>query len=159
MAGCDNPDPERPRIGAVNTGAVFVSPELRIPRDELSFRASKSGGPGGQHVNTSSTRVELLWNVRRSRALSEEQRARLVAKLETRLDGEGELRVVSSEHRSQTRNRDAAEERLTRLVRAALAVPKTRRRTRPTRSGIEKRLQSKKKESAKKRARRERDFD
>ncbi len=143
----------------MNTGAVFVSDELRIPRDELSFRASKSGGPGGQHVNTSSTRVELLWNVRQSRALSAEQRGRLLAKLETRLDGEGVLRVVASEHRSQTRNRDEAEERLTRLVRRALVVPKVRRPTRPTMGGVEKRLRSKKVVSAKKRSRRERDFD
>jgi ribosome-associated protein len=143
----------------MNTGAVFVSDELRIPRDELAFRASKSGGPGGQHVNTSSTRVELLWNVRRSRALTEEQRSLLLTKLATRLDGDGELRVVSSEHRSQARNRDAAEERLTRLVRRALVVPKVRRATRPTMGGVERRLKSKKIEGAKKKARRERDFD
>jgi ribosome-associated protein len=143
----------------MNTGAVFVSPELRIPRDELAFRASKSGGPGGQHVNTSSTRVELLWNVRRSRAVSDEQRRRLVTKLATRLDGEGELRVVASEHRSQSRNREEAEDRLVNLVRRALVVPKVRRPTRPTKGGIEKRLRSKKELSAKKKARRERDFD
>lgn len=143
----------------MNHGAVFVSPELRIPRDELAFRASKSGGPGGQHVNTSSTRVELLWNVRRSRALTDEQRQLLTAKLATRLDGDGVLRVVASEHRSQTRNRDAAEDRLTRLVRRALLVPRVRRPTRPTVSGVERRLRSKKVMSAKKRARSERDFD
>lgn len=143
----------------MNHGAVFVSPELRIPRDELAFRASKSGGPGGQHVNTSSTRVELLWNVRGSRALTDEQRQLLTAKLATRLDGDGVLRVVASEHRSQTRNRDAAEDRLTRLVRRALLVPRVRRPTRPTVSGVEKRLRSKKVMSAKKRARSERDFD
>lgn len=143
----------------MNHGAVFVSPELRIPRDELAFRASKSGGPGGQHVNTSSTRVELLWNVRRSRTLTDEQRRLLTAKLATRLDGDGVLRVVASEHRSQTRNRDAAEDRLTRLVRRALLVPRVRRPTRPTVSGVEKRLRSKKVMSAKKRARSERDFD
>ncbi|HEX7939260.1 MAG TPA: alternative ribosome rescue aminoacyl-tRNA hydrolase ArfB [Gemmatimonadaceae bacterium] len=143
----------------MNSGAVFVSEELRIPRDELSFRASKSGGPGGQHVNTSSTRIELLWSVRNSRALTDDQRARLTAKLGTRLDGDGGLRIVASEHRSQARNRDEAEERLAKLVRRALVVPRVRRTTRPTRSGIEKRLESKKREGAKKRARRERDFD
>lgn len=143
----------------MNTGAVFVSEELRIPRDELAFRASKSGGPGGQHVNTSSTRVELLWDVRRSRSLSNVQRELLTARLASRLDGDGVLRIVASEHRSQARNRDEAEDRLTRLVRRALVVPRVRRPTRPTRSGVEKRLSSKKKEGAKKRARRERDFD
>jgi len=143
----------------VNSGAVFVSDELRIPRDELSFRASKSGGPGGQHVNTSSTRIELLWSVRNSRALSDDQRARLKSKLDTRLDGDGVLRIVASEHRSQARNRDEAEDRLATLVRRALLVPRVRRPTRPTRGGIEKRLASKKRDGAKKRARRERDFD
>ena len=143
----------------MNSGAVFVSDELRIPRDELSFRASKSGGPGGQHVNTSSTRIELLWSVRNSRALSDDQRARLKSKLDTRLDGDGVLRIVASEHRSQARNRDEAEDRLATLVRRALLVPRVRRPTRPTRGGIEKRLASKKRDGAKKRARRERDFD
>jgi ribosome-associated protein len=141
----------------VNGGALFVSPELRIPRDELSFRASRSGGPGGQHVNKTSTRIELIWNVRTSRALSEEQRSLLTAKLATRMDSEGEVRIVASDHRSQTRNRDAAEDRLSRLVRAALAVPKARRKTRPTRSGVEKRLQSKHAHSKIKRARKVRD--
>jgi ribosome-associated protein len=143
----------------VNSGAVFVSEELRIPRDELSFRASRSGGPGGQHVNTSSTRVELLWDVKRSRALSTAQRDLLLTKLSTRMDGEGVLRVVASDNRSQARNRDAAEERLTALVRRALVVPKVRRKTRPTMGGVEKRLRSKKVISAKKKNRRERDFD
>lgn len=143
----------------MNQGAVFVNDELRIPRDELSIRATRSGGPGGQHVNTAATRVELLWNVRRSRAPSEEQRARLLGKLGSRLDGEGVLRIVASEHRSQTRNRDEAEDRLTRLVRRALVVPKRRRATRPTRSGIEKRLQAKRERSEAKRVRRTRDFD
>lgn len=143
----------------MNTGAVFVSDELRIPRDELSFRASRSGGPGGQHVNTSSTRVELMWNVSRSRVLSPEQRERLLTKLATRIDGDGVLRIVASENRSQARNRDAAEERLAALVRRALVVPKVRRKTRPTIGGVEKRLRSKKVLSNKKKARRERDFD
>jgi ribosome-associated protein len=143
----------------MNTGAVFVGPELRIPRDELAFRASKSGGPGGQHVNTSSTRVELLWNVRRSRSVSSEQRTLLLSKLSTRIDAEGELRVVASEYRSQSRNRDAAEDRLANMVRRALQVPKTRRPTRPTKGGVERRLESKKIAGAKKKSRQLRDFD
>jgi ribosome-associated protein len=143
----------------VNPGAVFVNDELRIPRDELSIRATRSGGPGGQHVNTAATRVELLWNVRRSRATSEEQRTRLLDTLGRRLDGDGVLRIVASEHRSQSRNRDVAEDRLARLVRRALVVPTPRRATRPTRSGIEKRLRAKRVRSEKKRQRHARDFD
>jgi ribosome-associated protein len=143
----------------VNSGALFVSPELRIPRDELSFRASRAGGPGGQHVNKSSTRIELIWNVRSSRVLAAAQRSRLTSKLATRLDSEGILRIVASDSRSQARNRDAAEDRLARLVRLALAVPKPRKKTRPTRGGVEGRLRSKRELSEKKRDRRVSDFD
>jgi ribosome-associated protein len=143
----------------VNSGALFVSPELRIPRDELSFRASRAGGPGGQHVNKSSTRIELIWNVRSSRVLAATQRSRLTSKLATRLDSEGILRIVASDSRSQARNRDAAEDRLARLVRLALAVPKPRKKTHPTRGGVEGRLRSKRELSEKKRDRRVSDFD
>jgi len=143
----------------VNSGALFVNPELRIPRDELSFRASRAGGPGGQHVNKSSTRIELIWNVRSSRVLAAAQRSRLTSKLATRLDSEGILRIVASDSRSQARNRDAAEDRLARLVRLALAVPKPRKKTRPTRGGVEGRLRSKRELSEKKRDRRVSDFD
>src|SRR3954447_13580713 len=94
---------------------IVVSPTLTIPASELTFRATRAGGPGGQHVNTSSTRIELLWNVERSRTVTEDERARLREKLASRLDGDGFLRVVSSEHRSQARNRDAAAERLAAL--------------------------------------------
>ena len=97
-------------------------------------RATRAGGPGGQHVNTSSTRVELSWNLERSRAPSEEQRARLREKLASRLDADGNVRVVASSFRSQLRNREDAEERLVALVRRALQVPKVRRKTKPHRA-------------------------
>lgn len=142
--------------------ALEVAPGVHIPRTELTFRATRSGGPGGQHVNKSATRVELVWNVAESRALTDEQRGRLRAKLGARLDGGGTLRVVASESRSQTRNRADAERRLVALVRRALAVPKARRRTRPSRSAVEGRLHAKKKLSEKKRERsprRAQDFD
>lgn len=135
-------------------GALVVDEDLRIPRHELSFRASRSGGPGGQHVNTSSTRVEVLWNVLHSRVLSDDQRRRLQAKLASRLDGDGNVRVVGSAYRSQARNRDDAEERLAALIRRALVVPKARRKTRPSRAAVERRLQSKKRASDRKRDRR-----
>lgn len=143
----------------MNSGALFVSPELRIPRKELDFRASRAGGPGGQHVNKASTRIELVWNVRESAALDAGQRARLTEKLAARLDSAGAVRVVASEYRSQARNRGEAEERLARLVRRTLLVPKARRATRPTRGGVESRLQQKRELSEKKRERRTRDFD
>lgn len=131
-----------------------VNDTVVIPRDELSTRASRAGGAGGQHVNTSSTRIELLWNVGTSRALTEEQRERVLQKLSSRLDSERSLRVVASDRRSQLQNREAAEGRLAELVRAALVVPKKRRPTKPSRAAKQARLDSKKRLSDKKRERR-----
>ena len=131
-----------------------VNDTVVIPRDELSTRASRAGGAGGQHVNTSSTRIELLWNVGTSRALTEEQRERVLQKLSSRLDSERNLRVVASDRRSQLQNREAAEGRLVDLVRAALVVPKKRRPTKPSRAAKQARLDSKKRLSDKKRHRR-----
>lgn len=139
--------------------ALVVNRHLSIPRHELGFRASRAGGPGGQHVNTSSTRVELSWNVEHSRALSPDQRTRLREKLASRLDGAGSLRVVASASRSQVRNRQDAEERLVALIRRALVVAKPRKKTRPGRAAVESRLRTKQKTSEKKRERRARDFD
>jgi ribosome-associated protein len=139
--------------------ALIVDQSVSIPRFELTFRATRAGGPGGQHVNTSSTRVELLWNVERTRALSDQQRSRVREKLASRLDGDGNLRVVASAYRSQARNREDAEERLAALVRRALAVPKARKKTRPSRAAVQSRLDSKRLKSNKKRERRDRDFD
>lgn len=138
---------------------LTVDTSLSIPRSELSFRATRAGGPGGQHVNTSSTRIELLWNVRESRALTEEERARLETKLASRLDADGNVRIVASAYRSQARNRADAEERLSALIRHALVVPKQRRKTKPGRAAHEARLDSKRKQSVKKKERRQRDFD
>ena len=135
-------------------GGLVVDANLQIPRSELSFRASRAGGPGGQHVNTSSTRVELLWNVQRSRALDSDQRARLCEKLAARIDGEGNVRVVASANRSQLRNREEAETRLATLVRRALVVPKARKKTRPTKGSVEARLRAKKEHSRRKQNRR-----
>jgi ribosome-associated protein len=131
-----------------------VTARVAIPRDELVARATRSGGPGGQHVNTSATRVELLWNVRQSRALNNAQRERVMERLATRLDAGGMLRVVASEHRSQRRNREAAEARLADLVRRALAVPRTRVPTRPSAAAKQRRLDDKRKRSERKRDRR-----
>ena len=133
---------------------VRVNESVVIPRDELAARASRSGGAGGQHVNTSSTRVELVWNVAASRALTDEQRDRLLQKLSSRLDGERNLRVVASDRRSQRQNRESAEERMAELVRHALIVPKKRRPTKPTRAAKQARLESKRRISDKKRERR-----
>ena len=131
-----------------------VTPGLAIPRSELEYRATRSGGPGGQHVNTSSTRIELLWDLSGSQAITEEQRERLRARLVSRLDADGRVRVVASTHRSQRQNRREADDRLAALIKYALHVPKKRRVTTPTRAAKEKRLAEKKRRSEIKRERR-----
>jgi ribosome-associated protein len=133
---------------------LVVNERVAIPRSELVYRATRSGGPGGQHVNTSSTRIELLWNFARSRALDDASRARIAEKLAGRLDAEGNVRVVSSDRRSQQQNREAADERLAELVRRALVVPKARKKTKPPRAAKEKRLADKRHRSDRKRQRR-----
>lgn len=142
----------------MSDGDVVVSRTLTIPRSELTVRASRAGGPGGQHVNTSSTRIELLWDLTHSTVVSAEERARLTAKLAARLDAEGMVRVVASDRRSQAQNREAAAERLASIVRQALVVPKKRRKTRPTAASRERRLAEKRVRSERKRNRR-RDLD
>ena len=131
-----------------------VDDQVSIPASELDFRATRAGGPGGQHVNTSSTRVELLWNLRTTRALSDEQRERVQQRLASRTDADGFVRVVSSESRSQLRNRESAEARLAEMIRRALVKPRKRIPTRPSRASREARLQDKRKRSEKKRMRR-----
>ena len=133
---------------------LAVNESLSIPRTELDVRVSRSSGAGGQHVNKTSSRVEIFWNVLGSRALTDEQRSRLREKLASRLTTEGSIRVVASDMRSQSRNRELAEERLADLVRRALIVPRKRRATKPTRAAKEARLDSKKRHSTKKRDRR-----
>ncbi len=139
--------------------SLHVNPELSIPRHELDVRVSRSSGAGGQHVNKTSSRVEIFWNIAGSRALDDDQRARLLQKLSSRLTTEGSIRVVASDMRSQTRNRELAEERLAELVARSLVVPKKRRATKPTKASKEARLESKRRQSSKKRERGERSFD
>jgi ribosome-associated protein len=143
----------------VTRDALLVSQSLSIPRAELAFRASRSGGAGGQHVNTSSTRIELLWDLTHSASVTDAERERLLSKLASRLDAEGFVRVVASARRSQQQNREEAEERLAQLVRQALVVPKTRKKTKPGRVAKEKRLSEKRRHAERKQNRRQRDFD
>ncbi|HEU5170945.1 MAG TPA: alternative ribosome rescue aminoacyl-tRNA hydrolase ArfB [Gemmatimonadales bacterium] len=138
----------------MSAAALEIAPGVSLPASELEYRASRAGGPGGQHVNTSSTRVELVWNVATSAALDEDQRARVLARLGHRLDSAGRLRLVSGAERSQLRNRANVTERLRRLVAEALVPPKPRKRTRPTAASKARRLESKRRRSALKRSRR-----
>lgn len=140
-------------------GRLYVNARVSIPAAELTVRASRAGGPGGQHVNTSSTRVEVTWQVTASTALSPEARERLLAMLASRLDSTGTIRVVAADTRSQAQNRTLATERLAALVRQTLVIPKARRATKPTRGSKEARLDTKKRRSAQKRDRRVRGDD
>lgn len=116
---------------------------LVIPDAELTERFSRAGGPGGQGVNTTDSRVELRWDVAGSAALSEGQRERLLARLDSRLS-DGALVIVASEHRAQLQNRAAARARLAMLVTDALAPPPpARRATTPSRAAKQRRLDAK----------------
>jgi ribosome-associated protein len=137
-----------------DANVLEISPELSIPLGELEYRASRSGGPGGQHVNTSSTRVEIWWDVAGSSAPTADQRARLLQKLAARLDSNGRLRLVSSGTRSQLRNREEVTERLRDVVAAALVVPKKRRPTKLSWTAKAARLEAKRRRAATKRERR-----
>lgn len=126
-----------------------------IPPHELSFRATKAGGPGGQHVNTSSTRVELWWNAMGSPSLTAVERGLMLTVLGHRLDGDGWLRLVSAATRSQLKNREAVTKRFHGLIAHALVPPTPRRKTKPPRSAGERRLKEKKQRSATKAKRRQ----
>jgi len=135
-------------------GPLLVTRDLTVPEAELTWRFSRSSGPGGQSVNTSDSRAELSFDVQRSGVLPEHLRARALARLSGRLV-DGVLTVAASEHRSQLQNREAAEQRLAQLLREAVAPPAPPRRpTRPTRGSQERRLEAKKQRSQVKRGRR-----
>ncbi|WP_285136804.1 alternative ribosome rescue aminoacyl-tRNA hydrolase ArfB [Microbacterium sp. lyk4-40-TSB-66] len=133
---------------------VRVTSALVIPAAELSWRFSRSSGPGGQGVNTADSRVELMWDAAGSAVLSPVQRERLVDRLGARLI-DGVLTIAASEHRAQLRNRDAARERLAAIVADAVRPPAPpRRATKPTRGSKERRLQAKQRRTDVKRMRR-----
>jgi len=124
-----------------------VSPSLTIPAQELQWKFSRSSGPGGQHVNTSSSRVQLTWNVSESLTVSDDQRAMLLTRLGRRMVA-GAITVTVQEQRSQLRNRESAIESLAEIVRGALAPPAPiRRATRPTRGSARRHLAAKKQRS------------
>lgn len=132
---------------------VQINPGLNIPRSELIYRATRAGGPGGQHVNTSSTRVELSWDVGSSASIDEAQRARIREKLVNRIGEDGWLKLTSASSRSQHQNKEDVTQRFARLLEQALRIPKPRKRTKPSKASKEKRLQGKKRQSQKKQMR------
>jgi len=138
---------------ADRSGMLRVSPTCSIPLAELTWRFSRSGGPGGQHANTSDTRAEVRFDVIACSTLGPRQRARLLERLGP------EVRVVASDERSQARNRDLALERLAARIETGLRVEPPRHATRPTRGSVERRLAGKKRQADRKAGRRPPDLD
>ena len=135
-------------MAVISDGGLRVSRSLVIPLDELDWRFSGSGGPGGQHANTANTRVELRFDVEASQSLGPRQRARLLERLGP------VVRVVASDQRSQLRNRELALERMGERLEQALRVERARRATKPTAASRARRLDSKRRRSEIKRERR-----
>jgi ribosome-associated protein len=127
---------------------VRVGRDIDIPSSEIVVRASRSSGPGGQHANVTASRVEAVFDVAASSALSDSQKRRVMARCGP------VVRAIAQDSRSQTRNRELALERLASRISAALHVPRSRRPTRPTRASRERRLESKRRSGERKRARR-----
>jgi ribosome-associated protein len=126
---------------------------LNLPLDEIELRVSRSSGPGGQHANVTASRVEAIFDVGASRALSPEQKARISSRLGPRVT------AVAQDTRSQHRNREMALERLARRLNGALKVSRPRTKTRPTRASQQRRIEGKRRRSETKRARRRPDLD
>jgi ribosome-associated protein len=119
-----------------------------IPLREITLRATRSSGPGGQHANTTASRVEATFDVAASEVLSEEQKRRIIARAGPRVV------AIAQDERSQARNRELALERLARRLSSALAVPRPRRATRPTKGSVDRRLAGKRRQAERKRDRR-----
>ena len=152
MTGTDLPEPRPPRAPVIET-SLRVTNNVRIPFHELMWKFTGSGGPGGQHANTSNTRVELTFDVEASSAFGPRQRERVLTALGPT------LRVTASDTRSQSRNRDLALGRLAAKVAAALHVEAPRRATKPSRSAKRARLDDKQLRSTVKKQRQRPAFD
>jgi ribosome-associated protein len=125
----------------------------RVPESELEYRFVRSSGPGGQHVNKSSTKVQLRWNVRKSGALPDAVKSRFFKLYANRINDEGELVMESDESRSQHANKETVARKLHDMVRKAATPPKPRKRTKPSRAAIARRRREREHQSAKKSSR------
>jgi ribosome-associated protein len=135
-------------MAAMESESIRVTRSVALPRDEIELRTSRSSGPGGQHAQKSETRVEALFDVEASAALTPAQKRRVIANAGPRLQS------VAQDERSQLRNRELAVERLVEKLRAALKVERRRVATKPSAAARERRLESKKRRSETKRLRR-----
>jgi ribosome-associated protein len=141
-----------------DSGAPFleITSRLRIPQDEIRISFTRSSGPGGQHVNKTSTQAELTFDLAHSPSISSADRAWLLDRLASKLDSSGVLHVSSQEFRSQLRNKNAAIEKLRALLEQAIVRPKPRKKVKPSKGAKETRLRSKKIAGEKKKLRAER---
>jgi ribosome-associated protein len=138
---------------AMETNSIRVTPTVSIPREEILFRVSRSSGPGGQHAQRSETRVEAVFDVEASSALTDEQKRLVVSR------AGAVVTAIAQDERSQLRNRELALERLVEALRRALHQERPRRPTRPTAASDERRLESKRRRSSVKRLRSEPEID
>ena len=136
-------------------GLLWITDTMAIPMSELSFRFSRSSGPGGQHVNRTETRVELRFDLAHTPSLSDDQRERVLRRLASYVDTNGVVHLVSQTNRSQWRNREEVVERFRTLMRRALRVPRKRQATEPSRAARLGRLEEKKRRGEIKRQRRD----
>lgn len=132
---------------------IQITDTLFINEEELSFTASRSSGPGGQHINKTSTRITLWFNVTDSPSLSDDQKKLICTRLPTRISKTGILRIVSQRHRSQMANREAAVERFAEILKEALSVLPKRKKTSISKKARQRRLDEKKQHSIKKQQR------
>ena len=140
----------------IDSDVIAINEKLSLPEAELQFRFSTGGGPGGQHVNKTATRVTLLFDVANSPSLDEETRVRLLDRLASRIDGRGLLHIDVHESRSQWQNRTAAVDRFRNLMADALVEQAERHPTRPSRRARQARLETKRRRSTIKQHRRQR---
>jgi ribosome-associated protein len=124
---------------------LSIKNSIIIPEHELEITASRSGGPGGQHVNKTSSRITVRWNVKNSQALTDAQKLHVMERLASEITSEGDILVSNSTSRSQTQNRQLALDSLAQKIRKALHVPKKRMKTKVSKSAQEARLHEKKK--------------
>jgi ribosome-associated protein len=132
---------------------IHIQGNLFIPESEISFKATRSSGPGGQNVNKLSTRIELFFDIGNSESLTEHQKRKITARLGRRVSKEGVLRIVSQEQRTQSANRQTAVERFQQLLVSALTETKPRKATRVSAAAKRRRIEQKRRRSSLKKAR------